>query len=353
MDFLNSDKKKNIKGDDLDFVLMPELEGDEKGKPEERPSKGFHLDKFRLTTISGNRKWLVLAGMAALIILLALAGFFLLRKPDISAPPQQTSGPADIVIDESPSPAEQDPDNDGLVNRRESVFGTEAENPDTDGDGLADGDEVNIYKSDPLLPDTDADGFNDGREVARNFSPITNSPDKAPVFESEGWKADIEKFGLHEPTLSTLKNLTESLGDATFVYQNTVFGYQLSISSFLSFREANNLSEVGLYVAGTEPGDENLATDPIFINIAAKIDGQSLADWVGSQYSPGQYQKKDEVSLDGITGIKLSGLSGGICPADKHFFEKGNTVIILTLTCNTDESMLTFYTDIVRSFRLQ
>ncbi|MCX6879282.1 MAG: hypothetical protein NTW21_36585 [Verrucomicrobia bacterium] len=36
---------------------------------------------------------------------------------------------------------------------------------DTDGDGLLDGAEVNIYNSSPLLVDTDADGLNDREEV--------------------------------------------------------------------------------------------------------------------------------------------------------------------------------------------
>lgn len=44
-----------------------------------------------------------------------------------------------------------DPDNDGLTDEMEIFFGTDASNPDTDGDGFKDGDEVN-RGYDPLLP---------------------------------------------------------------------------------------------------------------------------------------------------------------------------------------------------------
>src|SRR5215211_5058163 len=37
--------------------------------------------------------------------------------------------------------------------------------PETDADGVADGDEPNIYGTDPLNPDTDGDGVSDGEEL--------------------------------------------------------------------------------------------------------------------------------------------------------------------------------------------
>jgi len=44
--------------------------------------------------------------------------------------------------------------------------------PDTDGDGLSDGSEVNTYGTDPLLFDTDGDGLGDGFEVTYGFNPL-------------------------------------------------------------------------------------------------------------------------------------------------------------------------------------
>ncbi len=58
-----------------------------------------------------------------------------------------------------------DPDHDGLTTRQERKIGTDPHNPDTDGDGLTDGEEVLKYKTNPLNPDTDGDGLKDGEEV--------------------------------------------------------------------------------------------------------------------------------------------------------------------------------------------
>jgi hypothetical protein len=52
-----------------------------------------------------------------------------------------------------------------LSNLEEFQNGTDPENPDTDGDGLSDGDEVHVWKSNPLRRDTDFDGIDDGDEV--------------------------------------------------------------------------------------------------------------------------------------------------------------------------------------------
>ena len=43
---------------------------------------------------------------------------------------------------------------------------------DTDGDGLSDLDESNIYYTNPTLADTDGDGTDDGTEVAQGTDPL-------------------------------------------------------------------------------------------------------------------------------------------------------------------------------------
>jgi len=58
-----------------------------------------------------------------------------------------------------------DTDGDGLPDAVEDVIGTDPNNPDTDGDGVNDGDEVLVYGTDPLDPDSDNDGLTDGEEV--------------------------------------------------------------------------------------------------------------------------------------------------------------------------------------------
>ena len=51
---------------------------------------------------------------------------------------------------------DQDMDGDGLTNRREFLLGTRANMADTDGDGVNDSDEINIYHTNPLVKDTPA-----------------------------------------------------------------------------------------------------------------------------------------------------------------------------------------------------
>jgi len=58
-----------------------------------------------------------------------------------------------------------DSDEDGLSNYLEFVEGTDHCDPDSDQDGLLDGDEVLTAGTDPLVGDTDGDGSDDGYEV--------------------------------------------------------------------------------------------------------------------------------------------------------------------------------------------
>ncbi len=75
-----------------------------------------------------------------------------------------------------------DTDNDGLNDgTEETAAGTSPTLADTDGDGLKDGDEVNTYHTLPLVKDTDGDGQSDGGEVRGpgDNSSVTSSPTNA------------------------------------------------------------------------------------------------------------------------------------------------------------------------------
>jgi hypothetical protein len=71
-----------------------------------------------------------------------------------------------------PTDALADFDSDGLNNRQEVEAGTDIRNPDTDGDRLSDGQEINQYRTNPLVRDTDGDGVGDGLEVQAGSDPL-------------------------------------------------------------------------------------------------------------------------------------------------------------------------------------
>ncbi len=100
---------------------------------------------------------------------------------------------------------DDDDDNDGLTNGEERRYGTDPENPDTDGDGLKDGEEVKRYKTNPLKADTDGDGLSDGDEVYKYHTDPTkfdtdgdglSDGDEVLKYHTDPLKIDTDGDGL-------------------------------------------------------------------------------------------------------------------------------------------------------------
>jgi hypothetical protein len=73
-----------------------------------------------------------------------------------------------ILESQGLNPLDPDTDGDGISDGDEAnTHGTDPLNPDHDGDGLSDGDEINNHRTNPLKPDTDDDGLTDHEEVTR------------------------------------------------------------------------------------------------------------------------------------------------------------------------------------------
>jgi len=83
-----------------------------------------------------------------------------------------------IVSQATPVPAAPDAgaavdsDNDAIPDDEEVAIGTNPNSEDTDGDGLVDIDELNVFNTDATLFDTDGDGVGDGDEINNGTDPF-------------------------------------------------------------------------------------------------------------------------------------------------------------------------------------
>lgn len=95
------------------------------------------------------------------------------------------NGEGDSIEDVTNIIADEDYDNDGLSNYEEYILGTSSGNADSDGDGLPDKKEVEIYGTNPMNLDTDHDGLMDGTEIALGLSPFCKDTDNNGVMDGE------------------------------------------------------------------------------------------------------------------------------------------------------------------------
>uniref|UniRef100_UPI001639D71C gliding motility-associated C-terminal domain-containing protein n=1 Tax=Croceivirga lutea TaxID=1775167 RepID=UPI001639D71C len=139
--------------------------------------------------------------------------------------------------------ADSDCDNDGLTTAEENAAGTDIYNPDTDGDGIQDGQEVEVdgtnplddcdsvngmplgtsdcdidgltndeevqLDTDPNDPDSDQDGILDGQEVLDNTNPLDDcdhiggTPLGTSDCDEDGLTNDEELSGIDDPSTNT------------------------------------------------------------------------------------------------------------------------------------------------------
>lgn len=181
------------------------------------------------------KKILIYAALAVGLAVLGGVGYFIYNKytasqlaslPDLSstvhhaAAPNASSTPSDFGAwqikyfgnncDPSSCDAAADPDQDGLNNKEEFTLGTDPNNADSDQDGLADGDEVHVFGSDPLKSHSGTDPkYNDADFAKGGYNVKTDkafTPDELAQI-----KQNIKTYGLHEPTITTLKDILDSL----------------------------------------------------------------------------------------------------------------------------------------------
>jgi hypothetical protein len=166
----------------------------------------------------------------------------------------------------------EDLDGDGLANERELAAGTNVSVADSDGDGLADGLEVDQYGTDPTGTDTDTDGLTDGAEVSEYGSdPTAVDSDGDGLADDEELKRDLDPTTIDTDGdgLSDLVELEEGTDPLDVDTDND------GLTDAEEFRGDTSTTDPDSDDDGLKDGEELAAgTDPL----APDSDGDGLTD---------------------------------------------------------------------------
>lgn len=109
---------------------------------------------------------------------------------------------------------------------------------DTDGDGLNDWDELNLYKTSPYLADTDSDSFSDKQEIESGNDPTCPEGQSCVVSTTPSSTNSDSSF-----ESSTLENLLNQNSSGTQTQTNTNASSTSTTNTSLSAEEKNALRE--------------------------------------------------------------------------------------------------------------
>jgi len=214
-----------VSQDDLSFQVMP---GGEHSSPiVENPAPQIDLDSVKPsppqphhTNLFNNKITYIVLGILVLGALAAMAYFMLGKKE--AAPEQAASAipkvwmkknfDVEVCLDEITCGDNADPDHDGLTNLEEykTRMQTDPHLSDSDGDGLADGDEAHVYKTEPAAKFTSCTGntgvacqYDDGSQISNDYDPLTPGLKMTETRKTQ-IENDTKAYKLHEPTTTTL-----------------------------------------------------------------------------------------------------------------------------------------------------
>jgi hypothetical protein len=186
-------------------------------------------------------------------------------------------------------PIDSDTDDDGLLDGDElSLHATDPLDPDSDGDGVSDGGEVNVYTTDPLDPDSDDDGLVDGFEVANGFDPLAGGEQT------------------QDPDLDGLDNLAEQAAgtdpyDADTDGDGLLDGFEVAngfdpLVGGEEFQDpdGDGLDNIGEQTAGTNSFDPDSDDDGL-------LDGLEVANGFDPLVGGEETQDPDTDGLDNLT----------------------------------------------------
>jgi hypothetical protein len=201
----------------------------------------------------------------------------------------------------NPVDALDDPDKDGLTTLAEYRAGTDPFNPDSDGDGLSDGDEVSRYHTNPLLADTDGDGLRDGLEVRTGSDPL-----------------DPNSFNL----AGALQSISVTPGQVNIVF-NTVFGEasrQLTVTGHLIDGTSLNLTSRRY---GTAYSSSNLTIanfGPEDGKVYAGQNGEAVVTAAVGGFSGQTNVVVETFSPRALSSINIPGFPNGVAVAGNYVY---------------------------------
>ena len=158
--------------------------------------------------------------------------------------------------------ADEDLDEDGLTNIEEQALGTDPLKPDTDGDTLDDGFEVNSFSSNPLLIDSDEDGLEDDSEFRLGTNP--NNPDTYGSGTPDGLRTFTSNASDSTSGTSLFINGVGDLAQNVSITQENS-SYYTNISSMVSPLVDISLNESFNYV------DISMEYDPTKVTNASNL----------------------------------------------------------------------------------
>ncbi|MBK7631213.1 MAG: OmpA family protein [Ignavibacteriales bacterium] len=177
-----------------------------------------------------------------------------------------------------------DKDNDGLGKCLEQQIGTDPNNPDTDGDGLNDGEEYLTYKTNPLIADTDGDGLGDANEVK-----VTKTDPLIPDTDNDGLKdgEEVNKYKT-DPLKADTDGDGLKDGDEVLKYKTNPLKADTDGEGLTDGKEVNGIN-VEIKVVGNPVITKLFKTDPLKVD----TDGDGLTD-----YAEVNTHKTDPLNVD-------------------------------------------------------
>ncbi len=198
-------------------------------------------------------------------------------------------------------------DSDGLTNLEEGEQGTDPYDPDTDGDGLLDGDEVHTDGTLPINPDSDPDGLTDGEEISiyNTYPSLVDTDgdslsdyDEVFTYFTDPNLTDSDGDGLSDGDEINIHLTNPNLADSDSDGLSDLEEVTLGLDNYLtnpndSDSDNDNLTDSEEMILGTNPnstdsdsdglndyeeaniGDDGYITDPL----DADTDGDTISDY--------------------------------------------------------------------------